>query len=689
MNTVLHAHIPIPNPASSPWKTGPSCSWRLCANRSRPNVVSLSLHLVRHQTDSSGFITVNVEYPEIASKPVQNLHVARQLPRHPHEIRLHLPSGEPLTVLNLPLTYAPADGKGITLKIDILIEEQPTSPTAVRHTPFSTLVTSDPQLKTTSPNKSGQSSPHPTQLREIHTHSPSPKPTSISWIDERSHSSSTYRSSKDSLCSGGTSLSKRARGGALHSHRIDQEEVQTGPKYELKSLLSGCGCQATAKQSRALSKSSDVTLVVEGDEGDDVEFHIHRSVLTMASPVFRAMFSCGMRENQTGRVELSNFDVSTVSLAVRHMYGEDITEFVVQSAFDVYGFGHQFDMTSLCDVAQKVILTKMCGSTCIDVLNLGVFFNDTALAKHATAFILDHFSELVSVKETCHKLCLLPPTSFLALIESDMLVATELEVFLVSMEWLSCHEGSVSIKDVLRRIRWPLMTQHMFRTAMSSPLIIRFPALRNFLRSSQATISQHLNGIKPRRREVFGEPMVTILVPTIREPPAALLYLSEASSSENRKPGSKFSGRHVHELRLSSRNEKVFEHEDLKWVFRAELSKCKSLGCSHPRLSVSLWLDQDDEGSVSSTMRQDVYGSRFFPMKVKARCMVWNGIGGQLHHRVIDVTFQSSGWAGGWCVEDMLGGHKQTKTFLDKLNSLRGVVPVLQVAVEILKCEKG
>ncbi|CAN8069579.1 unnamed protein product [Agarophyton chilense] len=694
MNTVLHARIPVRNPGPSPWKASLGCSWRLCANRSRPNVVALSLHVIRHQIESSTFIVVNVEYPDIASQPMQNLYVARKLPRHPRDVRLQMQCGEQSRVIQLPLSYVPSWENDISLKIEVCIEEQPTSPTAVRDSFFSQSIKFDSRRQPSSPARPRQfDSQTCFQFGKNRILSPSPKPTCISWIGERDRSSSGAKQSRasfffDKRSENNNTSNDKAR--ELMYHRsIGTNMIHLPPNCKENSLPCGSGRKPTTVAGQRGHNFSDFILIVKRDGEDDVEFNLHRRVLSMTSSVFRAMFTSRMRESLTGRVEISSFDVSTISLAVRHMYGENIFSSVEPKAFEVYKFGHQYDVSSLVEVSREVMLAMISIWTCTGILNFGIFFDDDKLVQQASAYMLEHFSEIVSVNETKQMLCSLSPTVFLALLDSDMLIATELEIFLVGMEWFSYHKKIIGIVEIIRRVRWPFMTESMFRKAMSSQLISEFRALRSLLKSSRTTISQHLNGTIPRRRHIFGQPMVIVPVPAIRQPPAALSFVPTVDVTKNSNAGGRINRHNIQKLDLFSRQEQMFNHEDLVWIFRAELNNCKSQSCSHQCLSVSLWLEQDETGSVSKWKHQDINGSHLFPIRVKARCMVWNNMGGQLHHNVIDFTFRSSGWASGWCVQDVLGGHDRTNAFFERLESNRNAGSVLQVAVEILKCEKG
>lgn len=61
---------------------------------------------------------------------------------------------------------------------------------------------------------------------------------------------------------------------------------------------------------------ADVTLKAAGGE----VVKAHRSVLTLFSPVFNTMFTCGMQEHQTGVVELMDINVEVLKLFLIMLY---------------------------------------------------------------------------------------------------------------------------------------------------------------------------------------------------------------------------------------------------------------------------------------------------------------------------------------------------------------------------------
>ena len=62
---------------------------------------------------------------------------------------------------------------------------------------------------------------------------------------------------------------------------------------------------------------SDVIIICE-----NVKFHCHKFILSLVSPVFKAMFShVDLIENQTKSIEIQDFDLNTVEAFVKLCYG--------------------------------------------------------------------------------------------------------------------------------------------------------------------------------------------------------------------------------------------------------------------------------------------------------------------------------------------------------------------------------
>lgn len=693
MDTILQARIPLPHPSPSAWRIAKGCSWRLSANRSRPNIASLSLHLVRHSPESSAYLSVLVETSDMTLQPVQNLYVSQLCAPHPCDLIVHFMNGEASKSIQLPPICFPHGQKELPLKIHISMEEQPNSPTAIREATFEDLVercswSGSFPCPVTYPTSFG--SP-----REGFTHRSVPSnTTSITWIEEEDtyrlkvsasqglllHSSKGFNESTEYRHISTNNVGRAKSTRIETSHCCDAEHVLHGVELNIPNQRGG-------RLEDSQYNPSDVKVVVQLDEGENVEFHLQRSVLAKASPVFRAMLSCNMRERLRGKIELSLFNPSTISLAVRHMNGEHIYELMDSQRFNLYRFSHQFEVAGLAELSRQNILASINCTTCIDILKFGVFFDDMVLKERSSAFITEHFSEIASEDHALASLCSLPPKLFLSFIESDSLCATELEAFLVSMKWLSHNEDEASIMDIVRRIRWNLMQSDMFRTALNSPMVLRFPSLRKFLRSSRMTISMHLNGSTPQRRRLLGHPTAFVSIPVVQRPPRAVLHTCQRTAddlicSQSHRTNFKRN-------RMSNMVDKLFQHEGLNWSCRVELGECQAKGCSQPRLSLSLWLEQNESGLLSMDELLTVREFNSFPIRVKTRYLVWNSMGGQLHKGIVDFTFRSSGWASGWCVQDVLGGHTKSDAFFRRLSSLEYTKDVVHVAIEILDCENG
>lgn len=120
---------------------------------------------------------------------------------------------------------------------------------------------------------------------------------------------------------------------------------------------------------------SDVTLVAGG-----VEHKAHRLILAHRSPVFRAMFSTGMLESRTSRVDIPEFDSDTVMHLLQFIYCAGLQSktvyYDVQQLCCLLKAANKYEVSSLemiCCEQLKALLTEQ------NILQIMVIANELDL----------------------------------------------------------------------------------------------------------------------------------------------------------------------------------------------------------------------------------------------------------------------------------------------------------------------
>uniref|UniRef100_A0A7E4ZXD7 BTB domain-containing protein n=1 Tax=Panagrellus redivivus TaxID=6233 RepID=A0A7E4ZXD7_PANRE len=87
---------------------------------------------------------------------------------------------------------------------------------------------------------------------------------------------------------------------------------------------------------------SDIEIVV----GDD-RLKVHRSMLSLMSPVFQSYFEHDTKESQTGVIDITDFDFNTVQNVIDYAYGRDIEPKSITEITDMLRFADKYDIKTI------------------------------------------------------------------------------------------------------------------------------------------------------------------------------------------------------------------------------------------------------------------------------------------------------------------------------------------------------
>lgn len=125
---------------------------------------------------------------------------------------------------------------------------------------------------------------------------------------------------------------------------------------------------------------SDFTIVV----GSKL-FHVHRSVLSVRSSVFGAIFESEMQERKENQMTIEDFSQEAVEDFLYYLYtGEVASEF---NAMELFALASKYDVTFLRASAEKVVLANLDGSNALEVLSLGNLYQSEEMIENSFAEI--------------------------------------------------------------------------------------------------------------------------------------------------------------------------------------------------------------------------------------------------------------------------------------------------------------
>ncbi|KAH9364052.1 hypothetical protein HPB48_016390 [Haemaphysalis longicornis] len=134
----------------------------------------------------------------------------------------------------------------------------------------------------------------------------------------------------------------------------------------------------------ASPRFSDVVFSVEGKD-----IHAHKIVLATRSPVFAAMFEHEMKENEQGRVEITDCDFEVLHEMLQFMYTGRAPK-LNEMAEKILVAAEKYDLGRLKAMCEDVLCKKLSVGTAAEMLVLADMQNADQLKANALEFIKAH-----------------------------------------------------------------------------------------------------------------------------------------------------------------------------------------------------------------------------------------------------------------------------------------------------------
>ncbi|GFU28143.1 TD and POZ domain-containing protein 4 [Nephila pilipes] len=167
---------------------------------------------------------------------------------------------------------------------------------------------------------------------------------------------------------------------------IDEEEEDSVPCCSLKKVL------ANLYEEGILS---DVNLRT-GNEN----FPVHKNILSVRSPVFRAMFGNEMREKTSKDLDLPDIDADILRRLLLFLYTDTVKNLDWESALDLYRAADHYEVLDLREKCSTLLKAKLSESNVCNVLSLANMYHDQNLKRTVQNFIIFDLSiEFISSEE--------------------------------------------------------------------------------------------------------------------------------------------------------------------------------------------------------------------------------------------------------------------------------------------------
>ncbi|KAH9364050.1 hypothetical protein HPB48_016388 [Haemaphysalis longicornis] len=187
---------------------------------------------------------------------------------------------------------------------------------------------------------------------------------------------------RDSLLKGNDSLMSQDKLTILCEVLAFVDSVNISPPSTVTAVnVPECRLSQDLDHLLASRRFSDVVLTVGGKD-----IHAHKNILSARCPVFAAMFEHKMKENNQGRVEITDCDFEVFREVVEFIYTGRASE-LNKMAEQVLVAADKYDLGRLKAMCEDILCSKLSVETAVDMLELAYTHNAHQLKANALLFI--------------------------------------------------------------------------------------------------------------------------------------------------------------------------------------------------------------------------------------------------------------------------------------------------------------
>ncbi|GFU35459.1 speckle-type POZ protein-like B [Trichonephila clavipes] len=129
-------------------------------------------------------------------------------------------------------------------------------------------------------------------------------------------------------------------------------------------------------------------------------FPVHKSILSVRSPVFHAMFGTEMREKTSKDLDLPDVDADTLRCLLLFIYTDTVKDMGWENTSDLYRVADHYEVMDLREKCSTILRSKLNESNVCSVLSLADMYHDQTLKRTVQNFIVFDLSiEFISSEE--------------------------------------------------------------------------------------------------------------------------------------------------------------------------------------------------------------------------------------------------------------------------------------------------
>ncbi|CAF3323595.1 unnamed protein product [Rotaria sp. Silwood1] len=210
----------------------------------------------------------------------------------------------------------------------------------------------------------------------------------LTYENKSSHDiPSSSSSSSSSPTDGGKSSSskKNNNNSSSGSHRTKRKRYSTN-----SGGSSGAG-ESSGETSHDETTSTALALL---SIPTTTTFYAHRSILSVRSPVFAAMFSHSMLEGQNSTIEITDLQPETVRALLEYIYTSNVEEIDEHNAVEIFKAADKYELEFLKQKAELIMMNSLSVSNCTMLYIVADLHNAHELKKRVLNFIMRNILEV-------------------------------------------------------------------------------------------------------------------------------------------------------------------------------------------------------------------------------------------------------------------------------------------------------
>jgi len=144
-----------------------------------------------------------------------------------------------------------------------------------------------------------------------------------------------------------------------------------------------------------ISRTSDI-MIIAGDHNSE-SILVHKNILTLRSPVFKAMFDSNMTESSSNQIQISDFDETSIRRMVEFLYKDTFTDIdgtYYEDFISLLALANKYQINSLKEASSRYLSKMITLDNIADMRNKANLYDSATLLNNCLQFIESNSTKL-------------------------------------------------------------------------------------------------------------------------------------------------------------------------------------------------------------------------------------------------------------------------------------------------------